>query len=282
MTSLVLSIFPGLDILGLGFEQEGFCVVQARDIIMGGDVRDFHPPPGRFDGVIGGDPCQSHTALANLVRAKGLIPSFPDMTGEFERVVEEAQPAWFLRENVRQAPHIEPRGYDVRTFVLDHCHLDRGDGEGYDQMRKRRFWFGTRGIRCPELRAFIDFAVNVKGIPSPAVDCGHDYIDAKRNRLRQSVTGRHTSKGMGGKPGETPGNHPGNPPRYTLDEMLELQGLPPSFFERSPFTVQAKRMLLGNAVALGTARALARAVRRALDAMDARGGQDAEQDHAGR
>ena len=119
--------------LDRGFECEGFTVVRGPDVIWGGDVCTFHPPPGRFDGIIGGDPCQSHSSLANLVRAKGLEPSFPDMTPDFQRVIEEARPAWFLRENVPQAPEIKPAGYDVRSFLLDNSTLDSGDGT--DRMR---------------------------------------------------------------------------------------------------------------------------------------------------
>lgn len=36
---LVLSLFPGADLLGMAFEQEGFCVVQGPDVIFGRDVR---------------------------------------------------------------------------------------------------------------------------------------------------------------------------------------------------------------------------------------------------
>src|SRR5262245_34536614 len=161
VSDLVLSIFPGLDVLGMGFEAEGFCVVQGPDVLWGGDIRRFHPLPGRFDGVIGGDPCQAHSALANLVRAKGLEPRFGDLSGEYRRIVEEARPAWFLRENVVRAPDIEPTGYDVRSFVLDHSTMDRGDGVGHDQIRKRRFWFGTRDVVAPELRRWIEFALKV-------------------------------------------------------------------------------------------------------------------------
>ena len=102
--SLVLSLFPGLGMLDRAFEAEGFCVVVAPDVILGGDIRRFNPPPGKFAGVIGGPPCQAHSSLANLVRAKGLEPKFGDMTPEFVRCVEAAHPAWFLMENVPRCP----------------------------------------------------------------------------------------------------------------------------------------------------------------------------------
>lgn len=278
---LVLSLFSGLGVLDHGFRQEGFCVVSAGDVIRSAldDVREFHPPAGVFDGVIGGDPCQSHSSLANLVRAKGLEPSFPDLTGEFQRIVEEARPRWFLRENVPAAPDCKPAGYDVRSFLLDHSTLDRGDGTGHEQMRRRRWWFGVEEHPwpigdhepmptkrpCPELRQFIDFALFVLPDAALTVNTAHDHMDGAERiaKRRQAVSGRHESDGMGGTPGLTPGNNAGNPPRYSLAEMLELQGIPQDVFQHSPFTVQGKRKLVGNAVALPMARALARAVRKA-------------------
>lgn len=66
---LVLSIFPGIDLLGRAFELEGgFCLVRGPDPLWGGDIRSFHPPAGKFDGVIGGPPCQEFSPLSRLVR----------------------------------------------------------------------------------------------------------------------------------------------------------------------------------------------------------------------
>lgn len=36
---LVLSLFPGIGLLDMAFEQEGFCVVRGPDVLWGGDVR---------------------------------------------------------------------------------------------------------------------------------------------------------------------------------------------------------------------------------------------------
>jgi DNA (cytosine-5)-methyltransferase 1 len=243
-----------LDVLGMGFERAGYCVVQGPDVLWGRSVREFHPPAGRFDGVIGGDPCQAHSALSNLVRAKGLEPSFPDMTEEFVRVVEAARPRWFLRENVPQAPDCKPQGYEVHSFLLDHSHLDSGDGTGHEQMRKRRFWFGMERpnamawiqdavFEVPDLRRWIDFAL---------IDVG----------CEQTVSGRHA-----GEIGLT-GGHRGSPGEHSLEEMLRLQGLPEDLFEtdggKSPYTVKAKRKLVGNAVPYPMSLALAKAVREAI------------------
>ena len=53
---IVLSLFPNIGLLDKGFEQAGFCVVRGPDLLFGGDIYDFHAPPGKFDGVMGGRP----------------------------------------------------------------------------------------------------------------------------------------------------------------------------------------------------------------------------------
>ena len=53
---LILSVFPGIDLLGTAFEPEGFCVVRGPDLLWGGDIRRFSRPAGHFCGVIGGPP----------------------------------------------------------------------------------------------------------------------------------------------------------------------------------------------------------------------------------
>ena len=110
VTELVLSLFPGIGLLDRAFEEEGFCVVRGPDLLWGGNVKTFHAPAGAFEGIIGGPPCQRFSPLQHLVRynreknggqgyaeAENLIP-------EFERIVQESQPPWFLMENVPQAP----------------------------------------------------------------------------------------------------------------------------------------------------------------------------------
>ena len=143
-SSLVLDLFPGLELLGRAFREHGFCVVSGPDKLWGDDVRDFHPPAGRFDGIIGGSPCQSFSSLANLVRAKGLEPHFGNLVPEFERVVVEAEPLWFLHENVPAAPVPLPKGYSVQDFTICNSSIPGEDGLGQEQERVRRFTFGVR------------------------------------------------------------------------------------------------------------------------------------------
>jgi len=246
---LVLSLFPGIGLLDHAFELEGYCVVKGPDVIWGGDIRSFHPPADRFDGIIGGDPCQSHSALANLVRAKGLEPSFPDLTPEFARVIDEAKPTWFLRENVPKAPDIKPLGYEVTSFLLDNCWL------GEAQRRKRRFWFGwaQESGPAPNLR---------KWIPGAALELAEvvGTVAGKDGQFpgwyeQTPVTGRHD-----GHVGAVDKNYA--PPRRTTAEMLELQGLPPDWLDHCPFTEQGKRKAIGNGVAIPMGRALAQAIKK--------------------
>lgn len=254
----MLSLFPGVGSLDEGFRRAGFCVVSAGDVAWGSlfDVRNFHAPPYAFDGVIAGDPCQAHSALANLVRAKGLEPVFPDLTPELERVILETRPRWFLRENVERAPNLEPEGYTVATFVLDHATMAAGDGTGHEHPRRRRFWFGVRGDhRVPELRAHLNFALWLR----PADETRRALCGDRRSSF---IPGGRTEM-LALRRGETKAidRSSKRPTLHSLSEMLEGQGLPANLFAHSPITVQGKRKLIGNAVPLPMAVSLGRAVR---------------------
>lgn len=142
MRGLVLSLFPGLDLLGRAFEAAGWCVVRGPDPVFATDIRDWHVPSGRFDAVIGGPPCQCFSRLARLVRHNGGEPRFGDLIPEFERIVLEARPAWWLMEQVPEAPIPVARSvaplveYAMEVFLLSPREL------GDPQSRRRRFAFG--------------------------------------------------------------------------------------------------------------------------------------------
>jgi DNA (cytosine-5)-methyltransferase 1 len=131
---LVLSLFPGIGILDRGFEAEGFCVVRGPDILWGGDIRRFHVEPGRFDGIIGGPPCQDFSKKRRTPpTGEGL-----EMLNEFTRVVTEAQPTWFLMENVPTVPTLQIEGYSIQRFDLNASEC------GLRQNRPRHFQYGDR------------------------------------------------------------------------------------------------------------------------------------------
>jgi len=73
---LVLSLFPGIGLLDRAFEEEGFCIVRGPDLLWGGDIRSFHPPAGRFDGVIGVGPEVTASVTAREKKADGHLVVF--------------------------------------------------------------------------------------------------------------------------------------------------------------------------------------------------------------
>ena len=130
---LILSLFPGADLLGRGFEAEGFCVVRGPDLLWGQDIRSFHSLPGVFEGVIAGTPCQDFSkARRSEPTGNGLA-----MIAEFSRVVTESEPVWWLLENVPSVPDVAIPGYTVQRFNVSAADC------GIPQRRLRRFQFGS-------------------------------------------------------------------------------------------------------------------------------------------
>lgn len=153
-SQIVLSLFPGIGLLDAGFELEGFCVVRGPDLIFGGDIRRFTAPPGKFDGIIGGPPCQDFSGLRRTPPTGiGLA-----MLAEFARVVTEARPTWFVCENVARVPDLIIDGYRIQRFDL------RASDYGLPQRRLRHIQFGSNDgtILSPD-RPFQSRPVTVSG-----------------------------------------------------------------------------------------------------------------------
>jgi len=234
--TLILSLFPGLGLLDIPFEEIGCCIVRGPDPIWGGDVRGFHPPSDTFDGIIAGPPCQEFSRLAAIVRHNGHQPKFPNLIPEFERCVSEARPRWFLMENVPLAPVPHVDGYTTRIQLV------RDYQVGGRQPRQRRFSFGTT-------------AGSPLDIP---------FVALHEPPVRRSVLGH-------GGPSPTsrrsilkrlPNSQPGA--RAPIAELLALQGLPPDHFKHCPFKSDALRDAIANGVPLTMGRAVATAVKRAM------------------
>jgi DNA (cytosine-5)-methyltransferase 1 len=237
---LVLSLFPGIGLLDAAFEAEGFCVVRGPDVLWGGDVRRFHPPAGRFDGVIGGPPCQGFSRLLNLLKATGKGRRQIDLVPEFVRCVKEAGPNWYLMENVKGATEPEIAGY--RLAVRD----VRDSDVGGLTMRLRRFWFGSAD----------GLALDVKPRPQPTLLPPERAVT--RNCRMPDERHRARKAGRGGI-------MPGDGPYMPIEDVCELQGLPRERFRHSPFRREDLRVMLGNGVPLAMGRALARAVKEAIE-----------------
>lgn len=224
----VLSLFPGIGLLDMAFEEEGFCVVRGPDLLWGGDVRRFHPPSGRFDGVIGGPPCQKFSGLNNLAVARGVV--FENLIPEYERVVAEARPSWFVMENVQAAPEPRVPGYVIQSQVVNNRWL------GEEQNRVRRISFGSLDGRLGALH--IQPAALEQSIWKAAVTAAH----AGRRRVRSR----------------------GDIARYSVAEALRLQGLPSDFLGKAPLTQQGALKVIAQGVPLPMGRAIARGVMAAI------------------
>lgn len=206
---LVLSLFPGIGFLDRAFEDEGFCVVRGPDVIWGGDIRRFHVGAGLFDGIIGGPPCQPFSPLVRIVRARGKEPRHGNLIPEFERVVDEARPRWFLMEESPNAPLPVVAGYVVRQRVINNRWL------GETQNRERRFSFGTAdglNFGAIEYVALMDYT-------------WHHAVTSTSRAVPIAIGGSgKRKKGLDARTG----------PRASLGDMLELQGFPRTMPGRMP------------------------------------------------
>lgn len=234
--------------LDMAFEEEGFCVVRGPDLLWGGDIRRFHPPAGKFYGVIGGPPCQAFSRMSNMVKAKGQTPK-PNLIPEFERIVAATAPAWFLMENVPEAPAPRVTGYYHKRHVVVDVQV------GGATSRKRAFTFGRPQEDC---RLWIDWSPLHTMDPDRAVLAQ----SSKEGAIAQSQSERRGR--ISRRLGHRASAFPGQMPRRTLQQCSELQGLPADFLADAPFTVAGKYLVIGNGVPLPMGRAIARAVKKTL------------------
>lgn len=251
MRGLVLSLFPGIGLLDRAFEEEGWCVVRGPDLLWGGNINTFHPPAGRFEGVIGGPPCQAFSVMRYINPRAGrkhgnLIP-------EFERCVAESAPSWFLMENVRDAPIPTVPGYIVADVLV------RDVWVGGETLRLRRFSFGTEdGRRLP-----IEYAALHTTEPEVSALAGGGGRTVPV-RLQRNGDGGHVEKKRYGNSGKRTALGRGGSSTAKLATMLRQQGLPDDFLVEAPFTAAGKSKAIGNGVPLPLGRAVARAVATAL------------------
>jgi DNA (cytosine-5)-methyltransferase 1 len=234
MSGLVLSLFPGIGLLDMAFEEEGFCVVRGPDLLWGGDIHKFHPPPGKFDGVIGGPPCQAFSRLRHMVEANGYELA-PNLIPEFERVVAEAEPQWFVMENVPAAPLPIVRGYYSTSRMVTDVHL------GGATTRQRRITFGFHDPA---------YSFHIEGLALHAIEA--------EPAVTSSPVPTPVRQVKGGALKSTAGR-----PSRSFAEACRLQGLP-NDFDLPGFTMTAKHQAVGNGVPLAMGRAVARAVKAAM------------------
>lgn len=236
MSGLILSLFPGIGLLDMAFEEAGFCVVRGPDLLWGGDIAHFHPPAGRFDGVIGGDPCPAHSRMRYFVESNGLTTS-ADLSAEYDRILAAARPSWFLRENVPGAKPLRAPGY-FQTIARV-----RDVWCGGETRRDRRFAFGSVQ---PHRFQIVGAALHRPDPENAVLASGgapDNWIPTQRHlatRKGKEVVGHKTTS--------------------FLRKAKRLQGLPDDFLDKAPFTVAGKIKVIGNGVPLAMGRAVAAAV----------------------
>lgn len=214
--NLVLSLFPGIDLLGRGFELEGFCIVRGPDLIWGQAIESFHAPRNCFEGIIAGSPCQGFSK-ANRTPDREKSEAALD---QFKRIVTEAQPEWWLLENVPTVPDVRVDNYKVQRFDLSAREC------GLRQSRLRHFQFGSKSglVLIPERESSRSLAPGQVTLEP----CCLASEGTKQNRRN-------------------------------FADFCELQGLPRDF-DLPGWSTAFKYAAVGNGVPIPVARVIARAI----------------------
>lgn len=122
VSQLVLSLFPGVGLLDMAFQEYGFCVVRGPDLIHGAEKRDWRfPPAGRIDGIIAGPPCQGFSC-ANSQRKNPDHPSVrhsQEMLQLVATIIDASRPRWALVENVPSVPELRISGYTTQRIHIN-------------------------------------------------------------------------------------------------------------------------------------------------------------------
>jgi DNA (cytosine-5)-methyltransferase 1 len=196
----VLSLFSGIGGFDLGFERAGMEVVgmceidrhaQAvlqrhfPDATLHTDVRSVVYERGTVDVVCGGFPCQD---LSVAGKRRGLDGERSGLWFEFQRIIDVAEPAWVVIENVPGLfssnggadfaviiQWLAQRGYGVGWRVLD------SQGFGLAQRRKRVFIVGSFGT--PHGCTLLLEPESVRRNPTPSRRSGQGDTGAVAKRL---------------------------------------------------------------------------------------------------
>ena len=236
---LILSLFPGADLWGRAFEEEGFCVIKGPDVLWGGDIRNFKGILGKFDGIIGGPPCKSFSNAIASQPGGGSAALEGNLIPEFERVVRECAPDFYIIENVPQAPKpVINKGHALECkwdMVVDAWRY------GAAQHRTRRF------------SSNIDLSKHLIKEEVLVPDRHKDpwpTVTATEHKCSAGSGQRAMRQRAGRKVGR----------RMTIAEVNEAMGLPTNF-ETPALLKSAQYAVRGNGVPIQMGRALARAVK---------------------
>lgn len=160
----VLSLFDGICCGHLALERAGIKIdsydayeiepnaikaTQANfpDVVHHGDVtkEDFTKYRGKIDLLIGGSPC---TQLSMAGNGQGLKGAQSKLFYDYARALEEAQPKYFLLENVIMKKEWE----DIITNILGVEPIEINSALVSAQNRRRLYWTNIPNITQPEDR----------------------------------------------------------------------------------------------------------------------------------
>ena len=158
----VLSLFDGICCGHLALERAGIKIdsydayeieknaIKATetnfpDVIQHGDVtiEDFTKYKGKIDLLIGGSPC---TNLSMAGNSQGLKGSQSKLFYEYARAIKEAQPKYFLLENVIMKKEWE----DIITNILGVEPIEINSSLVSAQNRRRLYWTNIPNVTLPE------------------------------------------------------------------------------------------------------------------------------------
>lgn len=158
----VLSLFDGICCGHLALERAGIKIdsydayeieknaIKATetnfpDVIQHGDVtiEDFTKYKGKIDLLIGGSPC---TNLSMAGNGQGLKGSQSKLFYEYARAIKEAQPKYFLLENVIMKKEWE----DIITNILRVEPIEINSSLVSAQNRRRLYWTNIPNVTLPE------------------------------------------------------------------------------------------------------------------------------------
>ena len=300
----VIDLFCGAGGMGLGFRNAGFRIAGAYDSwtpaiaacqrnMRHGKILDLADPaaaaeailaanPKGADVVCGGPPCQDFSIAGKRVEG-----ARANLTGSFAKLVIALDPGRFVMENVPRAMSsdawaraketLERAGYGVTERVLDASRF------GVPQKRKRMFAFGAKAEgEAGRFWSALDAErserdLTVREALGDAIGVDH-YYRHPRSYARRGVfsvdepspTIRSVNRPV---PPNYPGNHldsanPAEARALTIAERSLIQTFPPWWRWRSEsgkLSVSAIETLIGNAVPVNMAAAVARAVRSAME-----------------
>lgn len=158
----VLSLFDGICCGHLALERAGIKIdsydayeieknaIKATetnfpDVVQHGNVtiEDFTKYKGKIDLLIGGSPC---TNLSMAGNGQGLKGSQSKLFYEYARAIKEAQPKYFLLENVIMKKEWE----DIITNILGVEPIEINSSLVSAQNRRRLYWTNIPNVTLPE------------------------------------------------------------------------------------------------------------------------------------